>query len=106
MDHFCIHAGGRAVVDGIQKSLSLSNKQIEPSRHALYSYGNTSSSSIWYELDYIRDQMDLKIGHKVLQVGFGSGFKCNSVVLKSIDPLTRPPTRFPVAELHDEMLSC
>lgn len=80
VDHFCIHAGGRAVVDGIQKSLNLSNKQTEPSRHALYSYGNTSSSSIWYEMDYIRDQMDLKAGQRVLQIGFGSGFKCNTAV--------------------------
>lgn len=43
-------------------------------------YGNTSSSSIWYEMDYICSRMDLRRGQRVLQVAFGSGFKCNSAV--------------------------
>ena len=43
-------------------------------------YGNTSSSSIWYEMDYVRNHMDLEKGQRVLQIAFGSGFKCNSAV--------------------------
>ena len=80
LDHFCIHAGGRGVIDGIEKNLNLTPRHVEASRHALYTYGNTSSSSIWYEMDYIRNRMELKRGQRVLQVGFGSGFKCNSAV--------------------------
>ena len=80
LDHFCIHAGGRGVIDGIEKNMALTPRHVEASRHALYTYGNTSSSSIWYEMDYIRDRMDLKRGQRVLQVAFGSGFKCNSAV--------------------------
>lgn len=54
---------------------------MEASRYALYTYGNTSSSSIWYEMDYIRSHSTrLKRGQRVLQVAFGSGFKCNSAV--------------------------
>jgi len=78
IDHFCIHAGGRGVIDGIEKNLKLTPQHVEASRHALYTYGNTSSSSIWYEMDYIRKHMNLRTGHRVLQVAFGSGFKCNS----------------------------
>ena len=80
IDHFCIHAGGRGVIDGIEKNLKLSPKHVEASRYALYTYGNTSSSSIWYEMDYVRNNMELKPGQRVLQVAFGSGFKCNSAV--------------------------
>lgn len=80
IDHFCIHAGGRGVIDGIEKNLNLTPAHCEASRHALYTYGNTSSSSIWYELDYIRKNANLKRGERVLQVAFGSGFKCNSCV--------------------------
>lgn len=80
IDHFCIHAGGRGVIDGIEKNLNLTPEHVEASRHALFTYGNTSSSSIWYEMDYIRDRMNLHAGHRVLQVAFGSGFKCNSAV--------------------------
>jgi len=80
IDHFCIHAGGRGVIDGIEKNLQLTSRHVEASRYALFTYGNTSSSSIWYEMDYICSRMDLRRGQRVLQVAFGSGFKCNSAV--------------------------
>jgi len=78
--HFCIHAGGRAVLDGIEASLSLSADDLKPSRVVLHSQGNTSSSSIWYELRYVEENHKVLPGHKVLQLAFGSGFKCNSAV--------------------------
>lgn len=83
IDHFCIHAGGRAVIDGIEKNLRLELYHSEPSRMTLLNFGNTSSSSIWYELEYIQENQKtnpLKKGDKVLQVAFGSGFKCTSGV--------------------------
>lgn len=83
IDHFCIHAGGRAVIDGIEKNMKLELFHTEPSRMALLNYGNTSSSSIWYELEYIQDQQKsnpLRKGHRIMQVAFGSGFKCTSGV--------------------------
>jgi len=83
IDHFCIHAGGRAVIDGIEKNLNLKEYHTEPSRMTLYHYGNTSSSSIWYELEYIQEQQQtnpLKKGDRIMQVAFGSGFKCTSGV--------------------------
>lgn len=35
VDHFCIHAGGRGVIDGIEKNLNLSPAHVAASRHAL-----------------------------------------------------------------------
>jgi len=83
IDHFCIHAGGRAVIDGIEKNMKLEHFHCEASRMALLNYGNTSSSSIWYELEYVMENQKnnpLKKGDRVLQVAFGSGFKCTSGV--------------------------
>jgi predicted naringenin-chalcone synthase len=83
IDHFCIHAGGRAVIDGIEKNMKLEVFHTEASRMTLLNQGNTSSSSIWYELEYIQEQQKsnpLKKGDRVLQVAFGSGFKCTSGV--------------------------
>lgn len=83
IDHFCIHAGGRAVIDGIEKNMKLAMYHTEPSRMTLLNYGNTSSSSIWYELEYIQETQKsnpLRKGDRVLQVAFGSGFKCTSGV--------------------------
>lgn len=34
--YFCIHAGGRGVIDGIEKNLNLSPHHVAASRHALY----------------------------------------------------------------------
>jgi len=83
IDHFCIHAGGRAVIDEIEKNMKLEAFHTEASRMTLLNYGNTSSSSIWYELEYIQEHQrtnTLKKGDRVLQVAFGSGFKCTSAV--------------------------
>jgi 3-ketoacyl-CoA synthase len=145
--HFCIHAGGRAVIEGIEKNLNLSPHHTAPSRATLFHWGNTSSSSIWYELRYVEGENDregsfreekavaaaavglnksaassstssssskvslgaaaessvdggtppgwdpdkkwhlpdyenrhIRRGERVLQIAFGSGFKCNSAV--------------------------
>jgi predicted naringenin-chalcone synthase len=80
IDHFCIHAGGRAVIEGVQKNLNLTDRQIQPSVQTLYNWGNTSSSSIWYETDWVERYGDIHPGERVLQIAFGSGFKCNSAV--------------------------
>lgn len=80
IDHFCIHAGGRAVIEGVQKNLDLQEHHMAPSVQTLLDWGNTSSSSIWYEMSWIERFGNLKRGDRVLQVAFGSGFKCNSAV--------------------------
>lgn len=80
IDYLCIHAGGRAVIDAIQTALNLSEDDVEPSRWSLHRYGNTSSSSVWYELRHIEETRSIKKGQTIWQLGFGSGFKCNSAV--------------------------
>lgn len=80
IDHWCIHAGGRAVIEGVQKNLRLQEHHVAPSMQTLYDWGNTSSSSIWYEAEWVERLGGLKRGHRVLQIAFGSGFKCNSAV--------------------------
>ncbi|XP_011026502.1 PREDICTED: 3-ketoacyl-CoA synthase 11-like [Populus euphratica] len=83
-EHFCIHAGGRAVLDELENNLHLSDWHMEPSRMTLYRFGNTSSSSLWYELAYSEAKGRIKRGDRTWQIAFGSGFKCNSAVWKAL----------------------
>merc|ERR1719163_4440 len=97
-DVCCVHAGGRAVLDAIEKNLALTKRDMEPSRATLARYGNTSSSSIWYELEYARRHMGMRAGDRVWQIAFGSGFMCNSAVWKTLR--TPKPSDFDMESNH------
>jgi len=105
IDHFCIHAGGRAVIDGVQKNLGLQEHHIQPSKQTLHDWGNTSSSSIWYEVEWIERFGNLKRGDRVLQVAFGSGFKCNSAVWVALR-VDKSKCGVPLKNTHQEGGDC
>ncbi|KAL3538185.1 hypothetical protein ACH5RR_001551 [Cinchona calisaya] len=110
--HFCIHAGGRAIIDTIKDNLKLTEIDVEASKMTLYRFGNTSSSSTWYSLSYQEAKGRVKKGDRIWQLAFGSGFKCNSAIWKCIseikmddsnawfDRIDEYPVKVP--DLHDD----
>nr|CAC84082.1 putative beta-ketoacyl-CoA synthase [Antirrhinum majus] len=89
-EHFCMHAASKTVLDELQRNLELSDKNLEASRAVLHRFGNTSSSSIWYELAYLEAKGQIKRGDRVWQLSFGSGFKCNTPVWKAVRKIRKP----------------
>ncbi|KAL8170958.1 hypothetical protein V2J09_022762 [Rumex salicifolius] len=89
-EHVCLQAASKKVLDEVEKSLELKEEHMEASRKTLERFGNTSSSSVWYELAYLEANCKVKKGDRVLQIAFGSGFKCNSAVWKALVDVGRP----------------
>nr|XP_043623498.1 3-ketoacyl-CoA synthase 10 [Erigeron canadensis] len=94
-EHFCVHAASKTVINELQRNLELSDANVEPSRATLHRFGNTSSSSIWYELAYLEAKGRVKRGDRIWQLSFGSGFKCNSAVWKSVRSVKKPSSDNP-----------
>lgn len=78
------------MIDELQRSLRLKPGDVEASRMTLHRFGNTSSSSLWYELAYVEAKGRMKKGDKVWMIGFGSGFKCNSAVWRCVRTVEPP----------------
>ncbi|KIY93827.1 3-ketoacyl-CoA synthase 5 [Monoraphidium neglectum] len=67
MDHFALHAGGYAVLKGIQKGMSLPMEMMLPSFASLRDMGNTSSSTTWYSIAYMERFGMVKQGERIMQ---------------------------------------
>ncbi|CAA6674943.1 unnamed protein product [Spirodela intermedia] len=85
-EHICLHTGGKAVVESVQKLMRLPDETTEPARMTLHRFGNTSSSLIFYEMAYFDAKGKFQEGDRVWMIAFGTGFKVCSLVWKSLKP--------------------
>lgn len=72
IDHWCIHPGGKRILDVIQKKLNLPAEALLQSRNILQQYGNMSSPTILFVLKNILEQ-HYNPGDTILGMAFGPG---------------------------------
>ncbi len=80
IDHWCIHPGGRKVLDGVSKAEGLNGKAMNSSYEVLEERGNLSSPSILY----ILQKVGRKVGNeeKLIASGFGPGLSLEAALMK------------------------
>ncbi len=79
--HWCIHPGGKKIIDLIQKELHLSDDDTVDSRKILREYGNMSAPTILFVLKSIMEKT-IKENELVFGVAFGPGLTMETFLLK------------------------
>ncbi|HTM91680.1 MAG TPA: type III polyketide synthase, partial [Flavisolibacter sp.] len=71
ISHWCIHPGGKRVLEAINKSLGLTDGQLSNSYKVLSDFGNLSSATVLYVLkEMLHDKKGIK---KLFGAAFGPG---------------------------------
>lgn len=71
--HWCIHPGGKKILEAIEKSISLSKESLQHSYDVLADYGNMSSPTILFVLQRIFDELMNQQQSKSARI-FGAAF--------------------------------
>ena len=74
--HWAIHPGGRAILDKLERALSLDEAHLAPSRQVLYDYGNMSSPTVLFVLAETLKRA--QAGARVMGLAFGPGLTVES----------------------------
>ncbi|MBI4460986.1 MAG: type III polyketide synthase [Acidobacteria bacterium] len=79
---WCLHPGGRKVIDQVQQTLGLSDEDVSVSRHILRNYGNMSSATVLFVLEEIARSGRPRPGDRGVLVVLGPGFAAEAALLE------------------------
>lgn len=77
--HWCVHPGGRKIVDVIEQKLQLAAVDLQYSRQVLRDYGNMSSPTILFVLKAMMDE-PIATGATIFGVAFGPGLTMETFI--------------------------
>ncbi|KAL6005070.1 hypothetical protein ACLOJK_005631 [Asimina triloba] len=90
---WAVHPGGPAILRKVESKLELREEKLRCSRRALMEYGNVSSNTIFYVLDYMREELKKKGGGGAaadggeqwgLVLAFGPGITFEGILVKNL----------------------
>ena len=80
--HWVFHAGGRAVLDGIDHTLGFGPEVLAPSREVLRGHGNMSSPTVLFVLDELQRTRRPRPGELGVMLALGPGLAAETALLR------------------------
>jgi type III polyketide synthase len=77
---WALHAGGEAIISGVQETMQLSSHQLRATREIYRTRGNSSSPTVLIVLDELRTRDDVK--DHVVATSFGPGLAIEMAFLR------------------------
>jgi predicted naringenin-chalcone synthase len=81
--HWCIHPGGKKILEAIHKSLGFTNGQLQPCYDVLRDYGNMSSPTVLFVLQKIMRTLEKKDNNRIFGAAFGPGLTMETFILSA-----------------------
>jgi predicted naringenin-chalcone synthase len=78
--HWCIHPGGKKILEAITRSLHLKANELSYSYNVLKEYGNMSSPTILFVLDKMMKTLDYERPNKIFGAAFGPGLTMETFI--------------------------
>jgi len=81
--HWCIHPGGKKILEAVHNSLHFTNGQLQNCYDVLNDYGNMSSPTILFVLKQIKESLEYNKRNKIFGAAFGPGLTMETFVLSA-----------------------
>ena len=81
--HWCIHPGGKKILEAVHNSLGFTNGQLQHCYDVLNDYGNMSSPTILFVLKRIQKELDKRQRNNIFGAAFGPGLTIETFILSA-----------------------
>jgi len=81
--HWCIHPGGKKILEAAHNSLGFTNGQLQHSYDVLRDYGNMSSATVLFVLKNIISCLDKRRNNRIFGAAFGPGLTMETFILSA-----------------------
>jgi predicted naringenin-chalcone synthase len=83
INYWCIHPGGKKILEAVHHSLAFTNGQLQHCYDVLNDYGNLSSPTVIFVLDRIRRSLKKEKPEKIFGAAFGPGLTMETFILSA-----------------------
>ena len=81
--YWCVHPGGKKILEAVHSSVGLQDGQLDKSYEVLQQYGNMSSPTILFVLEKIMDEMNYSNTDRIFGAAFGPGISMETFILSA-----------------------